>query len=816
MRWLVGWNGASAGTGTTPGAPRPLAELRPLGGQLLWPGPDPLWAVGDWRPEEIRTVSVYRANQAVADSVRTGFPDLPEDPDDPSAADGAVARLAVVGRCGASDAALRSALLAASGGALRQLTVWPGSYTVVLHQGTRTTLLGDLVGVRPVFHTPWCGGTAYATAALPLADLVGAPVDPLYLAARLAVPDVPEAAPEQSPFGGVRRLAPARALSIRAGRPQEQSYEPNRPTVGGSTQITEAAATGEVTRTLLEAVRSRVRGDGPPPRTNQPRRISTDLSGGSASTVLTLLAAAVPRPAHLPPAAGPGHPRPTSVAPAAPRPAQVPGTPQSVDERWGDPRSYRSLHHGPPGEPSAETPARTGAVRGSWARPDGTGRAADSALLVVTYTDSSSATDRTPDPAHTAALLRARTLAEADPRLDLRLVAGGAEALPYADLLDPDLAGPLTDEPGAALIAATRHRRRLAEAGTDHLGGHGGRQVLDGHPARLADLLLEHHRIPLLRPITALARADSGQHPLQGAFGTPIGVLRAARRLARTSYADGLEDAAARLMARRQSIPDSAGSASIQSLSWCDPGPAARWLTDDALSAVAVGLRLATRRVAPDDRPGERRARLALHRQAAEFRVLSQAVEDGRRLHAPYLDNQVVRACRLVPASARVQPGSRHAILRSVLVGAGVTALPPDWGAAGPPDPYAAAESVRAGLRHALPALDRMFAAPLLAELGLLDARPFRKALHAAAHSRQVPLDGLAAVVSTELWLRRLQARQGSCWTGMPLSERRAIGARDPAQDPLPDLSADPAAARPRDPQGGRDPLGGRNPIGVP
>jgi hypothetical protein len=283
---------------------------------------------------------------------------------------------------------------------------------------------------------------------------------------------------------------------------------------------------------------------------------------------------------------------------------------------------------------------------------------------------------------------------------------------------------------------------------------------------------------------------------------------------------EGLEDAAAQLMARRRPTVTTAGSASVQCLSWCDPAPAARWLTDDALSAVAVQLRLATRRTAPDVRPGERRARLALQRQAAEFRVLAQVVEDGRRLHAPFLDNQVVRACDLVPASARVQPGSRHAILRSVLAGAGVTALPAGWGASAPPDPYAAAVSVRAGLRLSLAALDRMFAAPLLADLGLLDARVFRRALHAAAEGRPVPLDGLAAVVSTELWLRRLHARQGSCWTGLPIAERRAIGAREPGRDPSRDTGGESDGDQGRDTGGdtGRDTgrEAGRDPIGVP
>ena len=788
MRWLVGWNGVSAVD--EPG----LRELRPLGGRLLWPGPDPLWAVGDWRPEEIRTVTVFRRHHQAADRVVRGFPDLPADPE-LSEVDGAVARLAVLGRCGALDRELHDALLAASGGALRHLTSWPGSYTVVLQQGSRTAVLGDLAGVRAVFHTPWCGGTAYATAALPLADLVGAPVDPLHLAARLALPDAAEALGDGSSFAGVRRVPPAHALSIRSGAPQLSVYEPVPGSIGSATPASDAAATGEVTRSLLEAVRCRVRrepGVSPAPD----RTISTDLSGGSASSVVTLLAAGVPN-------------RIASVAPAPADPAldwpdqagpdrSVAG--QSIEERWGDPRSYRTIHHGPP-VPGAE-PRTTGAVRGSWVRrTEGSGQPPagpdDRLLLTITYTDTQEATEEPPGASRTAELLRALALAAAGPGLRHRVVPGGPEALPYADLLDDPLAGPLTDEPGPALVAALRQRSRMADAGTDHLSGHGGRQVLDGHPARLADLLFERRRMSLMRPVAALARADSPGHPLQGTLGTPVAVLRAARRLARTSYAEGLEDAAVALMARRAPQPDTAGGASVDALAWCAPGPAVRWLTDDALSAVAVRLRLAARRAAPDERPGARRARLALHRHAAEFRVLTQIVEEahGQRLHAPFLDNQVVRAARLVPDAARVQPGARHEILRTVLAGAGVADIPGDWGHGAPPDPYAAVESVRAGLRRAAGALDRLFAAPLLAELGLLEPDVFRAALHRACGGAAVPLDGLADIVATELWLRRLRARQGSCWTGMPLRERLPLAAARPAAA-MPTTPA--AAALPR------------------
>jgi len=767
MRWLVGWNGASAVD--NPG----VRDLRPLGGRLLWAGPDPLWAVGDWRPEEIHTVRVFRQHHHSVDQVLRGYPDLDDDPDGPSSMDGAVARLAVLGRCGASDRELRTALLAASGGALRHLSSWPGSYTVVLQRDNRTTVFGDLAGVRAVFHTPWCGGTAYSTAALPLADLVGATVDPLYLAARLALPDSSDATGDGSPFAGVRRVAPGHALSIRAGKPQVTAYEPNPGSVGSVSSITEAAATGEVTRTLLEAVRCRLRAVADAatlPR--PPSQVSADLSGGSASSVLTLLAATVPVPASAPP------------DPAAPEPEADPpfsGLQEllhrpTTEERWGDPRSYRTLHHGPPNP--GEGPRTTGAVRGSWARSAAQPAAApERLLLAVTHTDTQEAAEEPPGPSRTAELVRAQALAAANPRLRHLVVPAGPEALPYADLLDDPLAGPLTDEPGSALVSALRHRHRMADAGADHLSGHGGRQVLDGHPARLADLLLERKRLPLMRPVAALARADSQAHPVHGTLGTPVAVLRAARRLARTPYTDGLEDAATSLMARHVSAPDDAGEASVEALAWCSPGPAARWLTDDALSAVAVRLRLTARRAAPDERPGARRARQAMHRHAAEFRVLTQIVEEahGQRLHAPFLDNQVVRACRLVPDSARVQPGARHDILRTVLTGAGVTDIPEGWGNGVPPGPYAAAESVRAGLRRSAGALDRLFAAPLLAELGLLEPDVFRAALHRACGGEHVPLDGLADIVSTELWLRRLHARQGSCWTGMPLRERLAL-----------------------------------------
>ncbi|MFD7877012.1 asparagine synthase, partial [Streptomyces sp. NPDC059766] len=200
MRWLVGWSSTAAGTagiGSAGATGYDGETVHPVGSQLLWGDPDPLWAVGDWRPDEVRTVQA---------DART--------------------RIAVLGICGASDEELRLGLLTARGGALRHLTAWPGSYTAVVQVGRRVTVCGDLAGARPVFYTPWANGTAYATAALPLADLIEANLDFGHLAALLAAPDVPAALDDSTPYAGVRRIPPGHALILRAGAREIAGYEP--------------------------------------------------------------------------------------------------------------------------------------------------------------------------------------------------------------------------------------------------------------------------------------------------------------------------------------------------------------------------------------------------------------------------------------------------------------------------------------------------------------------------------------------------------------------------------------------------------------
>ncbi|MFJ7943148.1 asparagine synthase-related protein [Streptomyces sp. NPDC096354] len=690
MRWLVGWSSIAASFGTVGavGADDEGRTVHPVGSQLLWGDPDPLWAVGDWRPDEIRISTLETAE---------GTP---------------TARLAVLGCCGATDEQLRLGLLAARGGALRHLTAWAGSYTAVVQIGRRVTVVGDLAGARPVFYTPWAGGTAYATAALPLADLIEAQLDIGHLAALLACPETPEALRDGTPYAGVKRIPPGHALILREGSREITGYEPVASLAVAAPQLDPVSAVDGVRDALVEAVRARLTAPrhapeslppdpGPVPGMGPAERraargapvpgIGADLSGGSASATLALLAAGLPG---------------------------LPGT---------------LLGHG------------TGAGE---------------RLLAVTFNDLT-----TRD--HEDELERAAVIA-ANPRLHHVVVAAGEEALPYADLGG----GPLTDEPAASLVVAERHRRRLAAGSADHFVGDGARQVLDAHPARLADLLMDRRRRHLLRPVAALARAE---RPSAHSLFVPLTVYRAARRLARTSYRTGLEAAADRLPDANRHTPglDTPADASLAALTWSRPGPAARWLTGEALAEVSVRLQEAAIRPTSVQRPGEARARAALARHAADHRVLEQAAEiRSQRLHAPFLDNQVVRAARALPESLRVQPGARAAILRRVLAGAGIHELPAGWGA---PSQATSTAVSRTGLRTALPDLIALFDAPLLADAGLIEARVVRKALRAASEGEPLPLDGLADLAATELWLRRLVSRRGTCWTGTAAPRQRAV-----------------------------------------
>ena len=224
----------------------------PAGGYALWRGLRTPWIVGD--PAET-------AARVVRD-------------------DASGVRLAVVGPCYASENQLRAGLVAAKNGQWRELTHWPGSYWVVVQDRSRTAVVTDVAGTRPVYYaTAGLGHTVWATTATPLASLVGAPIDHDALIARLACPTVPEVVGDRSAFLGVRRLPGGHALLIDPTSPISATavrYETQ------DTIATAAEAAEALRAALITAVNSRARSTA---------RLTADFSGGLDSTSLALLAA---------------------------------------------------------------------------------------------------------------------------------------------------------------------------------------------------------------------------------------------------------------------------------------------------------------------------------------------------------------------------------------------------------------------------------------------------------------------------------------------------------------------------------------------
>ncbi len=364
-----------------------------------------------------------------------------------------------------------------------------------------------------------------------------------------------------------------------------------------------------------------------------------------------------------------------------------------------------------------------------------------------------------------------------NPRLHHVVVTGGDDALPYAKLDGV----PLTDEPAPSLVTVERHRRRLGAGSADHFVGLGARPVLDAHPARLADLFLDRRRRHLVRPAAALARVEGAERGLTAGRTVlvPVTVYRAARRLARTPYREGIVEAAARLRDGR--FPDrrgrrwrrSAGAHRRARRRGCHarraqlvPAGAGRALADR---------RGARRRLPP---PGAGRRRAAARGPPGRAAGPCGAGPARRRPADPRTGRGAARAAAARPLLR--QPG-----------GARLPRPPRDRSGSnpvrGPPccAPYSTTPECTtcrpAGARPPAPRRPRPSAPACASPPTTCSTSSTRRCWPTRASSRRgwcarpcgtrptvvpLPLDGLADLVSTELWLRRLLARRGTCWTG--------------------------------------------------
>lgn len=602
MRWCTGWEGG------------PAAGRTPLAGRAV-PGLDAVWSVG-WPADRVRLV---RAGEAA---------------------------LVVVGECGADDRQLAAGLRAVHAGRWRELTAWPGSYLAVARRGAVTAVIGDLAGQHPVYWRQADGGLWWASAASPLAALDGAPVDPVGLAALVAVGQ-PDLLGERSLFRGVHRVPAGHLLLTGPTGPRTVRYEPAE---YEAVNLREGA--GTVRAALSMAVAARLDG----------RPVSADLAGLDSTTLACLAAQRQP-------------------------------------------------------------------------------------VTAVTFTDPRIRDD---DMAY------ARRTAAAVPGLDHQAASGTAQTVYYAGLDDLG-ALPVTDAPHPYTVTASVKRAVLDTVaarnsrGGVHFTGSGGDAVLDAGPDYLSDLI-RHRQHPRL-----LAHAQQRARLRKTSLWA---VLAQARPAARIGLPAAMRQTAAELRSRpREWTPQArrpfAWVPLLASADWMTAG--ARRQLADAVTEAADRITAAPQRLASWS---ERQDLAQIGANIAGWRQIALA-EYGIELAAPYLDNEVIRACLAVPADQRGAPGRFKPLLAA--------AFPHD-----PVPGFALERTTKGGFngisyaglrRHARLLAELLGPASRLAALGLVTEAPIRRQLARAAAGQHLAQGAVHHTVAAEIWLRQLTPAPGAWWT---------------------------------------------------
>ncbi|MFB4267235.1 albusnodin/ikarugamycin family macrolactam cyclase [Nonomuraea sp. GTA35] len=341
-------------------------------------------------------------------------------------------------------------------------------------------------------------------------------------------------------------------------------------------------------------------------------------------------------------------------------------------------------------------------------------------------------------------LAYAHLCAAAEPGLDHIVLSPGPDALPLAGLEH----APLLDEPSQDALFWARDQSLLAPAaGGLHMTGDGGDCVLTGPLAYLADLARPATMKRFVRESAAWARLR--HRPAHA-------VIRAALHMARTTYPQALAAVVCHL--RSGDVPARRGVE--DALRWCAPGPATAWANRHARLDLAG--QLACLADTGHDRPydADAEALRLVHEAGASSRLFAQmAAGFGVDVDTPYLDNQVIMACSAVPVIERTTTRALKPLLSAALTGL----IPPALLARTTKGSFTAC--LYAGLRHAAPYLRELLDSSRLADLGLLQAAPTRKALDLLLHGANGPVAAMCDVLAAEVWLRSLERPRAPLWS---------------------------------------------------
>ncbi|MBL1120279.1 albusnodin/ikarugamycin family macrolactam cyclase [Streptomyces sp. 110] len=346
--------------------------------------------------------------------------------------------------------------------------------------------------------------------------------------------------------------------------------------------------------------------------------------------------------------------------------------------------------------------------------------------------------------------------AAAVPNLTHLPVPGAPETMYYAGLDDLGHL-PVTDAPNQFAITATIKRTVLDTVAAHtpapgvHFTGAAGDAVLSAPSSYLADLLRTGQRRRAWQHAHLRARLRNTSTRT---------VLSRARPAARTDLAGAWRQTAADLRAPvRDWIPQAQ-----RPIAWTPLLASADWMTPDLRHRLAIALDHAADHLG--EAPvlltdwTERQDLTRLGVNTSGWRALALD-EYGIDLAAPYLDNEVIRACLAVPADQRGTPSRYKPLLASAFAPTGVV------------PGFVLARTTKGGfnalnyqgLAHHAPVLRELLGpTSRLAALGLVTEAPITATLSRAAAGQPTALGALHLVVAAEVWLRQLAAAPAPWW----------------------------------------------------
>ncbi|MFH9015389.1 albusnodin/ikarugamycin family macrolactam cyclase [Streptomyces sp. NPDC017943] len=349
--------------------------------------------------------------------------------------------------------------------------------------------------------------------------------------------------------------------------------------------------------------------------------------------------------------------------------------------------------------------------------------------------------------APTGDLAHALVHAEHARSIRLSVTCGNEESLPYSGLSEHGSA----DQPDPAAVIGARTRLRMdhiARGGPGiHLTGEGGDALLAAPPASLGDIAATAG----LRRLLADGRALARMRQL-----SPADVILRARRLARTPLHRAMRDLARRLDEPLDHPPQWADAVAW----WPAPGPETTWLATGARRHLVELAEERARSAGPASpsapaTPGTRAVLCELRTSAAtQAHLTAVARPFGIWPHAPFLDNEVVRACTRLPLPHRIDPFTAKPLLAAAL-----TDLVPGPVLRRRTKGDYAAENYRGARRSMTHIRERLLRSPL-ADLGIIEPSRVIASVERAAAGLPAPFPALNRLLGADLWLTAGDSRR--------------------------------------------------------